>query len=56
MENRKSKVEGVYLLPKKVMLTVFFSHLRKNLRSTILSFVEMMTVVQQAMFLVFHSL
>lgn len=54
MENTKREVKGLYL-PLKSMLTVFFSPFRKHYESTMLSFVEMMAVVQQAMFLVFSQ-
>lgn len=54
MENTKKEVKGLYLPPKS-MLTVFFSPFRKHYESTILSFVEMMAVVQQVMFLIFSQ-
>lgn len=47
-ENRKREVECFYLLPQKVCL--LFSPFTENYKSTVLSFVEIMAVVEQAMF------
>lgn len=49
MENRKREGEGFSLPPQKVCL--LFSPFRENYKSTVLLFVEIMTVVEQAMFL-----
>lgn len=54
MENTKKEVKGLCLPPKN-MLTLFFSPFGKHYESTILSLVEMMAVVQQAVFLVFSQ-